>query len=228
MINMLTIPVADYAYLEGVAWDEYGKLLEEIAERPMRCTFDRGRVEIMTLSHEHEWNKRLLGRFIEILTLVLNIPIRSGGMTTLRRALLERGLEPDECYWIENEKTMRGKKRVNLDNDPPPDLAVEIDVSRSVLKRMAIYAALRVSEVWRWRNGKVTFYVLGADGRYQKSKHSLAFPFLSVDQLQRLLDQRDELDETALLRRFMDWVEQKIKPLLRADDKPRRNGKSEK
>jgi Uma2 family endonuclease len=211
-----------YAYLEEISWDEYESLLEEIGERPIRCTYDSGRLEIMTLSHEHEFERTLIGRFVGLLAAILNIPMKSGGSNTMKRELLEKGLEPDECYWIRHERQMRKKKRLNLDVDPPPDLVAEIDVSRSAINRMSIYAALRVPEVWRWRQGKLIVHLIARDGKYRKADRSQAFPFLPLDELQLLLDKIGTLDETSLVREFMAWIEHEIKPRLSGG---RKNGK---
>src|SRR5262245_54289430 len=100
---------------------------------PIRLTYDRAKLEIMTLSHGHENYATLIGRLIEALTEELNIPIHSGGSTTFKREAKKRGLEPDECYWIQNERVMRGRKDFEIDTDPPPDLAVEIDIMSSSL-----------------------------------------------------------------------------------------------
>jgi len=96
----------------------------------------------MTLSHAHENQAHLLGRFIVVLTEEFGLPVKGGKSTTFRRRGRQRGLEPDECYWITHEAAVRGKDRINLRTDPPPDVALEVDVTRSSLNRLAIYAKL--------------------------------------------------------------------------------------
>src|SRR5436309_15661958 len=88
--------------LSCVPWSSYEAFLEALGERHIRVTYDRGDLEIMTLGHSHEFSKTLLGRLIEMLTFVLNIAIHSGGSTTCKREVLEKGPEPDECYWTQN------------------------------------------------------------------------------------------------------------------------------
>lgn len=221
-MDTLQIPITDYAYLEGVTWDEYESLLEQAGERPIRFTYDNGRLEIMTLSYEHEWPKKLIGRLVELMAIVLQIPFQSGGSTTLKRKLKKKGLEPDECFWFTHEKQMRGKKKYDLKVDPPPDLAVEIDVSRSVIKRMKLYAAFKVTEVWRFHNNRLLAYLLQADGTYEPSDHSKVFPFLALAELQRFIDLSKDLDQATLAREFMAWVETEIKPRLAGG---RKNGR---
>jgi len=207
--------------LHNVSWQTYETLLREFDERPIRLTYDRGDLEIMTLSHGHENYGKLTGRFVETLTEELNIAIHSGGSTTLKRELKKRGLEPDECYWIQNEPAMRGKKDFDQDNDPPPDLGIEIDITHSSLDRMAIYAALKVPEVWRFDGESFSVYRLGADGKYHLSKQSLAFPFLPLAEVLRFLRASDEQDETSLVRSFRRWVREHLLPSWEASKQSR-------
>src|SRR5438309_10063092 len=136
--------------LENVRWSTYQALLRDLGDRPIHLTYDEGRLEIMTLSPQHEILKTLFGRFIEQLTLELDIPIKSLGSTTIARKELKRGLEPDECYYIGRESLVRGKMEFNFKKDPPPDLAIEVDVTRSSVSRQRVYAALGVPEMWRY------------------------------------------------------------------------------
>src|SRR5687768_7842702 len=123
--------------LSGVDWRTYTRLLHAFAERPrIRLTYDRGELEIMSPSLQHDDDSCFLARLVVILTEEFSLPFHGGGSTTLRRQLKRRGLEPDECFWIANAPRMAGVRRLNLRGHPPPDLAIEIDVTRSSLNRM--------------------------------------------------------------------------------------------
>ena len=159
----------------------------------------------MSPSFRHENRKKLLGRFVDVLTEEMNINIASAGSMTCRREVLERGLEPDDCYWIEHESLVRGREDIDLDVDPPPDLALEIEISRSTLNRMAIYAALRIPEVWRWDGERLHVHLLTAKGSYRQSDRSKAFPFLPLDEFAEFLV-RTDVSETQLVRSFRAWV----------------------
>src|SRR5438093_4119033 len=114
--------------LYGVSWQEYVRMLRAFSERHgVRLTYDRGTLEFMTLSLEHERWGRFFNLLILALTMELGLPLQGGGSTTFRRRRKERGLEPDECYWSASEPLMRGKTKIDLRHDPPPDVAVEID-----------------------------------------------------------------------------------------------------
>src|SRR5262249_29254374 len=136
--------------LHCVSWAAYVGIGEFLRDQPIRLTYSHGSLEIMTLSLEHERAKKLLARLVEALTEEFNVPAECGGSTTCRREDLERGLEPDECYWNEHQAQMRGKPNFDPETDPPPDLAIEVEITRSVLNRLGIYAALGVPEVWRY------------------------------------------------------------------------------
>jgi Uma2 family endonuclease len=197
--------------LYGVSWREYGRMLRAFAERPsLRLTYDRGALELMTLSLEHESLVRFFSLLILALTLQLGLPLRGGGSTTFRRRRRRRGLEPDECFWILNEPRVRGKENINPDIDPPPDLALEVAVSYSTLDRMSIYAALRVPEVWRYDGRALVFHVLGSDGRYTIAAQSRAMPQVSSADLISLLALRGTMDENALFRHFQTWARQRF------------------
>src|SRR6185369_5145484 len=110
-----------------VDWKGYVAIGAALQDQPIRMTYHRGRLEIMTVSHLHEWAKKVLGRLVESLTEELNIEIHSGGSTTFRDEDVDAGLEPDECYWIQNERAMRARSEYDPDVDPPPDLAIEVE-----------------------------------------------------------------------------------------------------
>jgi Uma2 family endonuclease len=199
--------------LEGIRWSTYEALLEDLANRHIRLTYDRGSLEIMTVSSRHEFSKTSLRRMIDMLTLELNIPIKSGGSLTCRSQLKEKGLEPDECYWVEHEPLIRGKIDIDLEQDPPPDIAVEIEVSRSVLDRLGIYAALRVSEVWRSEGPSLTIMQLQSDETYAVVESSPSFPWLPMARFRQFLAESGTMNETRWIRSFRDWVRTEVAPL---------------
>ncbi|HSQ54410.1 MAG TPA: Uma2 family endonuclease [Gemmata sp.] len=119
-------------------------------------------------------------------------------------------MEPDESYWIEHEPVVRGRDDIDLEKDPPPDLALEIEISRSVLNRMGVYAALGVPEVWRWDGEQLTIELRTNRGTYRQSERSKAFPFLPIPEFATFLGITD-LSETQLLRSFRGWVRKQKK-----------------
>jgi Uma2 family endonuclease len=209
-MSTATIPTGQRLVLDGVSWRMYERLLRAFDERHVRMTYDRGALEIMTLSPEHERYKHLLRRLVEALIDELSWNIAGFGSMTFKRRKRRRGLESDECFWITNEPLIRGKVHIDLRHDPPPDLALEIDVTHSSLDRLGIYAALRVPEVWRYDGQDLHVHLLGTDGKYTESGQSRVFPFLPVAEVARFLGMLATLSETELLRQFRAWVRDRI------------------
>jgi Uma2 family endonuclease len=165
-------------------------------------------LEIMAPMLRHDEPSDFLGALIGVLTEELHLPLKGGGSTTLRRHRKQRGLEPDRCFWIANESTVRTVRDLNLRIHPPPDLALEVDVSRSSLDRMSICAALGVPEVWRLEEPSLTFHVLGPTGRYDLVTHSRSFPRVTAADLMRFLTLLGREEENAIIRQFRAWVRQ--------------------
>jgi Uma2 family endonuclease len=200
----------------NVSWSLYQKLLKAVGEQNLRLTYDEGVLEIMSPLAERESAKKLIGRFIESMTLELNIPMCSLGSTTFKRKSLLKGREPDECYYIEHERDVRGKKRLDLQRDPPPDLALEVDLSYRTVDKRRIYAAMRVPEIWSYDTGKLEFLHFRR-GKYEARQTSLSFPFLSPTDIVRFLNKRDEsFDETSIVRFWSDWVRKSLSAHIRS------------
>jgi Uma2 family endonuclease len=188
--------------LTGVRWETYQALLFDVAEDPSkRLTYDRGTLEIMTPLPEHEINKGFLGRLVQTATEVLGLEVLSLCSTTLSREDLQKGIEPDECYYIMNEALVRNKIDFDFNVDPVPDLAIEVDITSSSLNRLGIYAALGVGEVWRFNGENLSIYCL-EEGDYKEREGSKILPVLSKSMILEFLRKRGEVGENALLREF--------------------------
>jgi Uma2 family endonuclease len=206
---ILALPSEQKFLLTGMTWSEYEAMLKIVGERPIRLTYDQGTLELMSPSYNHERWKRCFYIIFLVLGEELEIPFFSGGSTTFRREDLEKGLEPDECYYIQNASAVAGKKSINLQNDPPPDLAVEIDITNTSLKRLGIYAALGVPEVWRFDGSNLIFLKL-TDGAYQEITSSQAIPILRASELQTFLCNFGSEDDIRFLKGFRRWLTQTL------------------
>jgi Uma2 family endonuclease len=196
----MTTTQSELIVLTGVRWLTYKALALDLAEKPSKkLAYDQGILEIMTPLPEHEISKKLLGRVVELTTEILGLEILSLGSTTWSREDLQRGIEPDECYYILKEALVRGKLDFDLNIDPPPDLAIEIDISSSSLNRLSIYAALGISEIWRFDSRNLFIYVL-TDGVYQTRERSQVLPIISRAMLLELLQRRGKIGENALIQ----------------------------
>lgn len=198
--------LAGRVVLRGVSWDFYESLLREIGDQHLYLTYDQGDLEIMSPSIPHEGWKTLIGRLIELLTLERDMDVRSLGSTTFKRADLAKGLEPDECYYLQHEAVVRDLDEIDLRRDPPPDLVVEVDISYHDVDRQGIYAAMGVPELWRFDGGRLSFWILDPTGLYRQQKASLAFPSLEAGELQPFLDMRRTHSEREVMRAFREWL----------------------
>lgn len=195
--------------LRCVSWRQYESLLEVFDNQSLRHTYDAGRLELMSPTLTHDWEKHLLGRLLDRMAEELGVETKGIGSTTLRLAEQEVGVEPDECFYIANEPAMRARgqrgDKLDLANDPPPDLAIEIDVTSSSLPRLPVFAAIGVAEVWRLDASGLQFLRL-VEGAYQACDHSLAFPFLPSAVLQDLVQNKQGQSELQLVKQFTAWV----------------------
>ena len=186
---------------EDVTWDDYEAMLKIVGGNPIRVTYDDGRMEIMSPQWRHGGFSYLLGRLIDVLTEEWDIPVEAGDPVTFNRRDIGKGVEPDTCYYLgPNAATVRGKDRLVMGEDPPPDLVIEADITHSSMNRLKIYAALGVREVWRFDGEALECHHLQADGSYQSRDISLNFPGLTVDTTARFLEQARNEDKTAWVR----------------------------
>jgi Uma2 family endonuclease len=193
--------------LHDVSWPAYIAIGEALRDRAgLRMTYDRGSLEFMTHSAEHEKHKKRLARLVEALAEEFQLRIETAGNMTFQREDLARGLEPDDCFWIAHEAQVRGKLTWDPTRDPPPDLVLEIEVSRSALDRMGIYAALRVPEVWCFDGQSLRVYLLQSDGTYQPAERSPTFPQVPIQELVRFLKPSETEDYLSIIRSFHQWV----------------------
>jgi Uma2 family endonuclease len=202
-------PPENRVILKGVSWSTFKTLLADVGDdRAWRIAYDRGILEIRMSLEEHEEPKRLIESFVEAIVDELEIELRSLGSLTLEREELTRAVEPDSCFYIQNESLVRGRN-INLPNDPPPDLAIESDYTNSSVNKDGLYAALGVPELWRYRRQSLQVYQL-VEGEYQKCDRSLAFPFLPVAEIPGFIEQSKTIGQRAAVRLFR----QRIRELL--------------
>ena len=195
--------------VHGVDWNTYEAILEAFGDHGPRVTFDGGNLELMSPSPIHEFYRRIFGRLLEALAVESSIEIRGGGSMTFRRRDIERGLEPDGCYWIQNEPAVRGKQDIDLSVDPPPDLAIEIDITHSSLDRLAIYARLGIPEIWRFDGESLSIHLL-KQGAYGEAKQSLCLPWLPVEEMLPFLKPNQQTGDTTTVRRFVAQVRRRF------------------
>jgi Uma2 family endonuclease len=208
-------PPEETVVLRGVSWELYDRLMHEINNHRLRHTYSDGTLEIMVVSYGHERPKSVIRRLIEALTEELGIPLLSAGNTTLKSQLKDKGIEPDECYYVAHAEQMADRDDFDIESDPPPDLSIEIDITRTVLSRLDVYAALGIPELWRFHKGHMEVFVLEGD-RYVRRSSSAAFPFLPIDEFFAFLQLDAKLTDTERVVRFREWVRERFADRLPA------------
>lgn len=164
-------------------WTGYLKFLDAIGDGHVKATYNRGTLELRMPSEEHENVKEILGHLLESALSELECEAYPAGSMTFRREDLERGIEPDKCYWIANADAVGGGRAYDPRTDPPPDLVLEVEVTRSIIDRMDIFRTLEVPEIWRWtQRGRLEILILEG-GVYRAHRSSKAVPRLSAEQL---------------------------------------------
>lgn len=208
-LKRIDIPPGHKVFLTEVSWVEFEKILKELGEhRAARVAYDGRILEIMVPLPEHEANKVCIGDFIKALLEELDIEFYPLGSTTFKNELMEQGIEPDDCFYIENEAAVRGKDRLDLTVDPPPDLALEINITSRT--HPGIYAALGVPELWRFENGKLQINTLEG-GKYIESEFSPHFPNLLIkDIIPEYLKRVKSEGRNKTMKAFRTWVREHI------------------
>jgi Uma2 family endonuclease len=203
----LTADESRSVVLHGVRWQIYEDLLEDLGPGGTKLTYDRGSLEIMTPVYRHESYAGFLGRLVEIAAEEFGLPFVSGWSTTFRRADLKRGLEPDRCFYIKNVAAVLGKTDLDLRRDPPPDLAIEVDIMSSSLDRLSIYAALGVPEVWRVSGGVLRIHHRKTDDDYEEVSRSPTFPTLPLVEVLTVIEASANMDDSSRIKALRNWVQ---------------------
>lgn len=208
---LLTVPPGKSILLENVSWQEFENLLVELGNtRAARVAYDRGLLEIMVPLPEHEYHKEAISDSVKDLAEALEIDYETLGSTTWKRQDLLAGVEPDNCFYFQNEQLIRGKLDFDLRCDPPPDLVLEIDITSKSLNRFPIYVRLGVPEIWRYDNGQIEIYQL-QDNTYIKTNVSLAFPQFPVEQILPFIAEHRAMGRRKMRLAFRDWVKKKAR-----------------
>jgi Uma2 family endonuclease len=126
------------------------------------------------------------------------------GSTTLKNERMTQAVEPDACFYIQNQAAVIGKNRFDMSVDPPPDLAIEIDLtSRTQLEN---YQILRVPELWRYGKQGLQINVLQS-GKYVESSFSPTFPEIAIIELVNQYVQQSQVSgRTQAIQAFRNWV----------------------
>jgi Uma2 family endonuclease len=148
----------------------------------------------------------ILAKIIDAWTEERHIPIVCLRDMTCKREDIEKGFEPDNCFYVQNEPSMWQKLEIDLAVDPPPDLAIEIEVSHSAMKKIhSIYSAFGVPEVWRFDGKRLQVYEFNR-GSYQSRETSLCFPGLPLERVEAIARRVGQVRDREMIDEFRHWV----------------------
>jgi len=204
-LRQLKIQPGQQLLVEDVNWQQFESILAELGERrASRLSYSNGRLEIMVPLAEHEKAKEIIGDMVKILLEARQIAFESLGSTTLKNERMSQAVEPDTCFYIQNQAAVIGKNRLDMSVDPPPDLAIEIDLtSRTQLDN---YQILGVPELWRYARRGLQINVLQAE-QYIESDVSPAFPNIPIVELVNQYTQQSQVaGRTRAIQAFKNWV----------------------
>ena len=210
-LSQIDVPLGKSLVLRDVSWAEFEAILAELGNhRSTRIAYDNGFLEIMVPLPEHGYFKETIGDAVKDMAEELSVDYASYGSATWRRKAQQAGIESDNCFYFQNEALVRGKLEFDLDRDPPPDLALEVDLTSKSLDRFPIYARLGIPEIWCYDSGVMTIYLLEGD-RYGVSEQSQVFPTLDIRALPQLIESQRSAGRLALRRAVRAWVNEQGK-----------------
>lgn len=208
-LSQLVVPPGQRLILKDINWQKFEEILAELGDRrAARIAYDQGLLEIMAPLPEHEASKEIIGDLVKALLEELEIEFWCLGSTTFKSEAMSQGIEPDQCFYIFNEALVRGKNRLDLSIDPPPDLALEIEITSRT--HTNIYEALKVPELWRVDRGRLQINLLQA-GSYVEVEQSPIFPGLPLAEvIPQYLRQSKTIGRNPTLKAFRHWVREQI------------------
>jgi Uma2 family endonuclease len=204
-LRQLDVPPGHRVMFHDISWSEFESILDELGQhRAARLAYSNGTLEIRMPLPEHEVDKELIGDMVKILLEELEIDCECFGSTTFKREDMAQGIEPDQSFYIQNYARMIGKRRIDLTVDPPPDLAIEVDVTSKT--QLDAYKALGVSELWRFESGRLRISVL-RDGQYVDSQTSPTFGGIPIVEIFFSFVQQSLVEgRSSTLRAFRRWT----------------------
>ena len=195
------LPAESRTLVESVRWETYVALADDRRGSVPRMTYDQGRMELMSPHKEHENLKTLFGRLVAAYAEAHDIDIVSVASTTFRRQDLGRGFEADESYYIQHADAVRAKEQIDLAVDPPPDLVIEIELTSSALRKLDLFAAMGVPEIWRHDGSQFRIFRLEGDS-YAEHDRSFVLPGFPATTANLALSERRNRGEVAIITDF--------------------------
>jgi Uma2 family endonuclease len=197
-------PAEHRVILHNTSWETYERLMKERGEnRVPRFAYDQGELEIMSPSTEHESIAYYIGLLVAVFAEEAGVDLYGAGSTTFDREDLERGFEPDACFYVQNAERVRDKPRIDLRLDPPPDLIIDVDITSPSLDKFSIYARASIPEIWRHDGERLAIFELRGEV-YVEVAGSRTLPPLTSEALSGLIEESSSLDIATWMRRVRE------------------------
>ena len=205
-IAQIQLEAGQRIVLDRIGWQEFEDILEDLGEhRHSHIAYHKGVLEFRMPLPEHERHKMLVSHLLVVLLNELGLDWESLGSTTFKNRRMQAGIEPDDCFYIQNYRAVTGMKRIDLDVDPVPDLAIEVDLTSQT--QVSAYEALGVAEIWRIRHERLEINLL-QNGKYVNSTTSQIFPLIPIlEGMSLFLERSGEIPMSALCREFRAWLQ---------------------
>ena len=205
-IAQIHLDLGQKVRLDQISWQEFERILEDLGEhRHSHIAYYRGVLEIGMPLPEHERAKVLIGDFLKIILDELGLEWESLGSTTFKNHKMLAGIEPDDCFYIKNCAAIVGKKRLDLNIDPVPDLAIEVDLTSQT--KISAYESLAIPEIWRIKNNQLEINLF-RDGKYIYSATSESLPFIPVTVgISQFLENSKNAPMSSIRKEFRLWVQ---------------------
>ncbi|MCS7030568.1 MAG: Uma2 family endonuclease [Gloeomargarita sp. SKYG116] len=208
-LHQLEIPPGQRLVIRGLDWTDFDAILTELGEkRGSRIAYVDGVLEIRMPLPKHERLKSILSDIVKLLLEELGIDCECFGSSTFKNQKMDCGVEPDDCFYIQNYRQVIGKDRFDLTIDPPPDLVLEVDVTSKT--QLEAYIRLGVPELWVYADGELQIYLL-RNGVYQPVGESPISPGLPVKVwVQDVLNNSAQMGRSQALRTLRQTIRQHL------------------
>ena len=204
-LRQIRVPEGKTIEIQDVSWSEFERILKDLGDnRNTRIAYSNGTLSITAPMPKHEKSKVCIGDFVKILFDELEIDYVSYGSTTFKNEAMSKAVEPDDCFYLKHADQMASKNRIDLSVDPPPELAIEVDVTSKT--QLEAYQGLGISELWRFDSGELRIDLMQA-GRFIEVQESSFFPGWPIkDMLVQYLKDARTMNQRKVKKNFRDWV----------------------
>lgn len=212
-----TVPEPDQRVVLGqINWDQYVTISDALVDRhnPRMIYLDGG-LTLLVTPRRHDWFAERLGFLVVSVADGCDILWEDAGQATFRREDLDAGVEGDKTYYFgDHAEIMKGPVDIDLATQPPPDLAIEVELTHPADVAVSAWGRLGVPEIWRFKveSFALSFWSRREDGRYERIDRSQGLPALTPGDVLGQLRLADSLGSSRWYAQLRDWVRGELRP----------------